>query len=65
MSKTVVVDFRYSNRIAVGVDNAKRTEKTPKGIRGKRPTYRGTDKPRTRKQKAKRFERWRPRRRKT
>ncbi|MCP4304905.1 MAG: IS1595 family transposase [bacterium] len=35
-------DFRYSNRIAVGVDDTDRTEKALKGIRGKRLTYRGT-----------------------
>lgn len=33
-------DFRYSNRIALGVDDAARTEKVIAGIRGKRLTYR-------------------------
>lgn len=32
-------DFRYSNRIAKGVDDAKRTEKALKAIVGKRLTY--------------------------
>jgi transposase-like protein len=33
-------DFRYSNRIAVGVDDQDRAEKALKGIAGKRLTYR-------------------------
>lgn len=33
-------DFRYSNRIALGVDDKERAERTLKGIRGKRLTYR-------------------------
>jgi len=33
-------DFRYSNRIAVGIDDQDRTEKALKGIAGKRLTYR-------------------------
>ena len=33
-------DFRYSNRIALGVNDAARTTKALKGIEGKRLTYR-------------------------
>ena len=33
-------DFRYSNRSALGVDDAERTERAVKGIEGKRLTYR-------------------------
>jgi hypothetical protein len=33
-------DFRYSNRIALGVNDAARTAKAIKGIEGKRLTYR-------------------------
>ena len=36
-------DFRYSNRIKLGVGDATRTERTLKGIVGKRLTYRVTD----------------------
>jgi transposase-like protein len=35
-------DFRYNNRVAVGVDDAARTEQAIKGIVGKRLTYRET-----------------------
>jgi hypothetical protein len=35
-------DFRYSNRIARGVDDVARTDLIVKGIRGKRLTYRTT-----------------------
>jgi transposase-like protein len=34
-------DFRYSNRVALGVDDQDRAEKALKGITGKRLTYRG------------------------
>jgi hypothetical protein len=34
-------DFRYSNRIALGVDDAMRAERAMHGIVGKRLTYRG------------------------
>lgn len=34
-------DFRYSNRVALGVDDEARAEKALKGITGKRLTYRG------------------------
>jgi len=34
-------DFRYSNRVALGVDDQARTNKALKGISGKRLTYRG------------------------
>ncbi|MBN8935902.1 MAG: IS1595 family transposase [Rhizobiales bacterium] len=34
-------DFRYSNRVALGVDDAARTERALQGIVGKRLTYRG------------------------
>jgi transposase-like protein len=34
-------DFRYSNRVAVGVDDQDRADKALKGIAGKRLTYRG------------------------
>src|SRR5438034_3361881 len=33
-------DFRYSNRIRLGVDDVQRTERAIKGIVGKRLTYR-------------------------
>ena len=33
-------DFRYSNRIALGVDDAMRADKALQGITGKRLTYR-------------------------
>ena len=36
-------DFRYSNRIATGVNDIARTERMIKGIVGKRLTYRRTD----------------------
>jgi transposase-like protein len=35
-------DFRYSNRIALGVDDVARAERALKGVRGKRLTYRTT-----------------------
>jgi len=35
-------DFRYSNRSALGVEDAERAEKSLKSIEGKRLTYRGT-----------------------
>ena len=36
-------DFRYSNRVALGVDDQARTTSALKGITGKRLTYRGPD----------------------
>jgi transposase-like protein len=36
-------DFRYSNRIALGVDDVARAERALKGISGKRLTYRTTN----------------------
>lgn len=36
-------DFRYNNRIALGVDDSARTDTALKGIVGKRLTYRRTD----------------------
>ena len=33
-------DFRYSNRIALGIDDVARAEKTIDGMKGKRLTYR-------------------------
>ncbi|MDX2264339.1 MAG: IS1595 family transposase [Hyphomicrobiales bacterium] len=39
----VEFDFRYNNRIALGVDDQSRFEKAVKGIEGKRLTYRRTD----------------------
>jgi hypothetical protein len=35
-------DFRYSNRIACGFNDAERADEAPKGIAGKRLTYRRT-----------------------
>jgi transposase-like protein len=35
-------DFRYSNRIALGIDDVERTERAIRGIIGKRLTYRTT-----------------------
>jgi hypothetical protein len=36
-------DFRYTNRIAVGVDDQDRAERALLGVVGKRLTYRRTD----------------------
>ena len=36
-------DFRYSNRIALGVDDVERAERLLRGIVGKRLTYRTTN----------------------
>lgn len=36
-------DFRYNNRIALGVDDTARAKNALKAIRGKRLTYRRTD----------------------
>jgi hypothetical protein len=36
-------DFRYNNRVKLGVDYAARTANALRGIVGKRLTYRGTD----------------------
>jgi hypothetical protein len=36
-------DFRYSNRIAVGVDDVARSDRALRGTVGKRLTYRATD----------------------
>jgi transposase-like protein len=36
-------DFRYSNRVALGIDDVARAERALKGIRGKRLTYRTTN----------------------
>jgi hypothetical protein len=36
-------DFRYNNRVKLGVDDQSRTEATLKEIVGKRPTYRRSD----------------------
>jgi len=36
-------DFRYSNRVKLGVDDVERTAAALRGIVGKRLTYRGTD----------------------
>jgi hypothetical protein len=33
-------DFRYNNRVGLGVDDAKRAEKILRSARGKRLTYR-------------------------
>jgi len=38
-------DFRYSNRIALGVDDQDRADKTIKGMVGKRLTYRQSPSP--------------------
>jgi hypothetical protein len=35
-------DFRYSNRVKLGIDDAERTARVLKGIVGKRLTYRTT-----------------------
>ena len=35
-------DFRYSNRIRLGVDDVERTERAVKGVVGKRLMYRTT-----------------------
>jgi hypothetical protein len=36
-------DFRYSNRVALGVDDQDRAEKATRGATGKRLTYRAAD----------------------
>jgi hypothetical protein len=36
-------DFRYSNRIKLGVDDTERSRRALKGVVGKRLTYRTTD----------------------
>ena len=36
-------DFRYSNRVALGVDDAERAERAMKGAVGRRLTYRQPD----------------------
>ncbi len=33
-------DFKWNNRVALGVDDIERTKAAPKGIGGKRLTYR-------------------------
>ena len=35
-------DFRYSNRVALGVDDSARATRALKGVAGKRLTYRNT-----------------------
>src|SRR5208282_2977763 len=35
-------DFRYNNRIKLGVDDSERTERALKGVKGKRLTYQTT-----------------------
>lgn len=40
-------DFRYNNRIKLGVDDEMRTMKMVKGAQGKRLTYRTTDRDRS------------------
>jgi hypothetical protein len=37
-------DFRYNNRVRLGIDDAERTETALKGIVGKRLTYRPSGK---------------------
>ena len=37
-------EFRYNNRVALGVNDEQRTAKMVKGVRGKRLTYRTADK---------------------
>jgi len=39
----VEFDFRYSNRIALGVDDTERAERAIKGAVGRRLTYRQPD----------------------
>ena len=36
-------DFRYSNRVRLGIDDVARADRALKGIVGKRLTYRATD----------------------
>jgi hypothetical protein len=36
-------DFRYSNRVALGIDDVARAERVLKGVRGKRLAYRTTN----------------------
>jgi hypothetical protein len=37
------IDFRYSNRVALGVNDVARAERVLKGVKGKRLTYRTTN----------------------
>ena len=48
-------DFRYNARSGLGISDPQRAGKLLKGIIGKRLTYRRLTKPKTIKQKAKRF----------
>jgi hypothetical protein len=41
-------DFRYSNRVALGIGDVERTERAILGITGKRLTYRNPDERATR-----------------
>jgi hypothetical protein len=37
------LNFRYNNRVRLGVDDVHRTENAPRGVVGKRLTYRSPD----------------------
>jgi hypothetical protein len=52
-------DFRYSNRAGLGVTDVERAAKALAAICGKRLTYRRINGPRSRKQLARKFLRWR------
>ena len=43
MNYIIPFDFRYSNRVALGVDDTARTDEALRGIGGKRLTYRRSD----------------------
>jgi hypothetical protein len=45
-------DFRYNNRVGLGVNDGERAPRALKGIEGKRLTYVGLTKPRTLTQKS-------------
>ena len=55
------VAFKWNNRSALGIEDTERANNALKGIGGKRLTYRPLTKPKTLKQKARRFVRWRRR----
>ena len=54
-------DFRYNNRLDLGVSDPARSKKLLKGIVGRRLTYRSLTLPRSPSQNARKFLRWRKR----
>ena len=65
-------DFRYSNRVALGVDDGERATRALKGVVGKRLTYRGFVRPEHRYRRPRQLllplwpaTRWKPKRKNT